>query len=226
MRPRAEHCHHLTVGSLRPLVPPGAERHRLADGAELALLWRPVRGCFGGRGRALLIRCPDCSRPARVLWRPPGKGWGYWRCRPVSHPSHRRPGGRAGRGKPTGWSLARLEAEQQRTAALLGLQQWPPARLLWTLADLQAAARRPDAPRLSTARVLALQQRLNALEDQRVGLACGQAMADLQALGADAQAGADAVAAAGLIARADQILQATRWSLRRPARDPRTRRNC
>lgn len=73
--------------------------------------------------------------------------------------------------------------------------------------------------------MLALQQRLNALEDQRVGLACGQAMADLQALGADAQAGADAVAAADLIARADQILQGTRWALRRPAGDPRTRRD-
>lgn len=221
-RPRAEACHRLSVGSLRPLVSAGADRHRLADGAELGLLWRPVRGCYGGRGRALLIRCPCCSRPARVLWQPPGMGWGCWRCRPVSHPSHRRPGARAGRGKPSGWSLARLEAEQQRTAALLGLQAWPPSRLLWTLADLETAARRTDAPRLSPARELALLLRLSALEDQRVALVCGQVAAQLQALGADPMTGP--MAAAGMAARAERTLQATRWAMRRPAGDRRSRK--
>lgn len=221
-RPRAEHCHRLTVGSLRPLVTAGADRHRLADGAELGLLWRPVRGCYGGRGRALLVRCPDCGRPCRVLWRPPGRGWGCWACRPVSHPSHRRPGARAGRGKPSGWNLARLEAEQRRAAALLGLEAWPPARLLWTIADLEAAPRRPDAPRLRPARELALLLRIDALEDRRVALVCGEVAAQLQALGGGEPV-LGPMAAAGMLARAERILQTTRWAMRRPAGDRRYR---
>lgn len=220
-RPRAEACRRLSVGSLRPLVAADADRHRLADGAELGLLWRPVRGCYGGRGRALLLRCPCCSRPARVLWQPPGLGWGCWRCRPVSHPSHRRPGARAGRGKPSGWSLARLEAEQRRAAALLGLAQWPPARLLWTAADLKTAPRRPGAPRLGLARDRALLLRLDALDTLRVGVIWGIATAQLQALGAGA--GGESEMVDRMTQQAHQILQATRWAMRRPAGDRRYR---
>lgn len=221
-RPRAEHCRRLTVGNLRPLLPAGADRHRLADGTELELLWRPVRGCFGGRGQALLMTCPDCGRGCRVLWRPPGRGWGCWACRPISHASHRRPGARAGQGKPIGWSLARVEAEQRRAAALLGLAQWPPDRLLWSMADLKAAPRRADAPRLQLARNRALQLRLDALDALRVGLIWGMATAQLQALRAEADG--EAATVDRMVRRANQILQATRWAIRRPAGDRRYRK--
>ena len=81
-RPRAECCHRLALADLRPLVQPGDAALDLPDGTTLALRWGGVRGCFGGRpGRALLLVCPICSRSARVLWRPPGCGWGCcWGC--------------------------------------------------------------------------------------------------------------------------------------------------
>lgn len=216
-RPRAEHCQRLTAAGLRQRLEVGATACPLPGGQSAAVVWRPVRGCFGGRGRALLLRCPCCERLARVLWRPPLQGWGCWRCRPVSHPSHRRPGARAGRRKPASWSLQQIEAAQRDTADRLGLEAWPPSRLLWRLADLEVAPRRPDAPRLSLGRELALLARLDALESLRVGTIAGQ----LQALGAVVSGDA-----AALLARAHASLAATRWASRRPAGDPRARAFC
>lgn len=211
-RPRAEDCARLTAASLRPQLTAGASACPLPGGQLARAVWLPLRGCFGGRGRALLLRCPCCERLARVLWRPPLQGWGCWRCRPVSHPSHRRPGARAGRRKPASWSLQQIEAAQRDTADRLGLVAWPPERLIWRLADLEAAPRRPDAPRLSLGRELALLARLDALESLRVGTIAGQ----LQALG-----GVITGDAAALMARALQIIGATRWASRRPAGDSR-----
>ena len=53
-------------------------------------------------------------------------------------------------------------------ADLLGLQHWPPKRVLWGLQDLQAESRAPDAPRLSAERREALERRLTVLEDIRI----------------------------------------------------------
>lgn len=49
---------------------------------------------------------------------------------------------------------------------------------------LEAAPRRADAPRLRPARELALLLRIDALQDRRVALVCGEAAAQLLALGA------------------------------------------
>ena len=92
-RHRAEACDRLALADVRPLVEPGAAAAALPDGTALALRWGTARGCYGGRpGRVLLLSCPVCSRSARVLWRPPGCGWGCCKCWPLSHASHRRPG--------------------------------------------------------------------------------------------------------------------------------------
>lgn len=218
-RPAAEHCWRVTLADVRPRVAPGAERYRLADGTAVHLRWSVLRGCFGGSGgRALLLVCPSCSRGCRVLWRPPAAGWGCWSCRPISAPSHRRSGARAGRGKPTSWHLDRLAAEQKRIVALLGLAYFPPPRLLWGLADLAATPRRPGAPRLSPERDRALLLRLDALASMRLALlvpgvneyleSCGGGPLELGGL-------------EGLRARALRVLAATRWALRRPAGDRR-----
>lgn len=221
-RPRAADCERLTVGDLRPLVEPGADHHRLADGTELALGWRPVQGCFGGRGgRALLAICPICTAEARVLWRPPGSGWGCWRCHPISHPSHRRSGSRAGRPKPPRWERQRIGAEQCRIADLLGLTQWPPERLLWDWRTLLVAPRWPDAPELSVHRELALCRRACALETLRVGLFLPSINAELGALGKELPPWPGM---AGQVAAAHRVLATTRWAMRRPAGDPRSRK--
>ena len=103
-RHRAEACDRLALADVRPLVEPGAAAAALPDGTALDLRWGTARGCYGGRpGRVLLLSCPVCSRSARVLWRPPGCGWGCCKCWPLSHASHRRPGAHRGRQKPLRW---------------------------------------------------------------------------------------------------------------------------
>lgn len=218
MRPRAEACGRLTVGQLRRRVEAGAPSCQLADGTALALRWAPVRGCFGGRGRALVMICPVCEASCRVIWRPPGQGWGCWRCRPVSHRSHRRPGSRRGRPKPTRWRLEQIATEQRRCTELLALEHWPPQRLFWSWRHLLVEPRRPGAPVLSAARELALAQRCCALETLRVAALLPGIDAELRGWGHELppwpSKGRE-------VAAAKRLLEDTAWSVRRPAGDPR-----
>jgi hypothetical protein len=211
-RPRAEACQRVAVGELRRLAAPGAQSLTLPDGQALALQWRPVVGCYGGRGQALLIGCPVCGAWGRVLWRPPGQGWGCWRCRPVSHRSHRRPGGR--NRKPASWHAARIRAAQTRTAALLGVA-WPPPGLpvSWGLGDLLRVTCRPGGPRLSIERRGALLERLSALETLRLSVVLPAVCADLRALGAEPPS----LGRLGVVAElARETVKATAWAVRRP----------
>ena len=221
-RPRAHHCERLTAGELRPLVEVGAELHTLADGTALGLGWRPVRGCFGNReGRSLLLLCPLCSAAGRVLWRPPGRNWGCWRCHPISHRSHRRSGSRAGRPKPSSWERQRIAEEQQQIAELLGLAQWPPDLILWTWRTLELEPRRPDAPRLSAKREQALRWRACALETLRIADLLPGIKADLKPLGQELP---EWPGLGRHVAAARRMVTATGWAMRRPAGDPRTTR--
>lgn len=224
-RPRAEACQRLSVGELRRLAAPGAQSLTLADGQALALQWRPVVGCYGGRGQALLIGCPVCGAWGRVLWCPPGQGWGCWRCRPVSHRSHRRPGGGRWRifGKGPDWHRQQIADEQDRIAEMLGLQRrallmgrvmdWRPDRLFWTLRDIQNAPRRPDAPRLSARRRDALERRLDALESARLLAVMG---------GLPGMIGPNEGTPRLMAIHSRLELEESRWAMRRPPRDPRT----
>lgn len=218
-RPRAEDCERLTSTDLRGTVPSDAERAVLSDGTELELRWRQVKGCWGGKGgRTLLIACPRCRATVRVLWRPPGTGWGCWRCCPISHRSHRRSGSRPGKPKPLSWRLEQLMAEQQRTADLLGLAEWPPPALMWSWRDLVDAPRLPDAPRLSSERQEALLLRLDALETLRLSQVVPGICTDLRAMGCEPLAWPELPKQA---AAADAVVQATAWAVRRPSREPR-----
>lgn len=213
MRPRADDCGRLSVGQLRRTVAPDAAAVTLPDGQALALQWAPVSGCFGGAGgRALLVGCPVCARWCRVLWCPPGQGWGCWRCRPVSHASHRRPGGR--NRKPPAWHAARIEAAQTRTAALLGVA-WPPPGLpvAWGMPDLVRVTCRPGGPRLSLDRRAALLERLSALETLRLSVVLPGVCAGLEALGAEAPS-LGRLEVVTVLAR--ETVRQTAWAVRRP----------
>jgi hypothetical protein len=200
-------------------VEPGTSALTLADGTELALRWGPVRGCFGGDrpAAALTLICPSCGQNARVLHRPPAKGWGCWGCTPVSRLSHRRSGSRAR--KPNSWRRAQIATEQRRCADRLGLASWPPRSLFWTVGDLLELPRRPGAPRISRLRAVGLALRLEGLDalrwtlpDPRLGrLLERSGYPPLQAPSATA----DLQNAAAL------RLQATAWAMRRPSRDQR-----
>lgn len=112
--------------------------------------------------------------------------------------------------------------QQRRCAALLGLAQWPPNKLLWDWRDLQQADRRPGAPRLSRRRALALTRRLEALEWLRFCAAASQMnrfMAGLNLPPALAHADAEV-----LCRDAEVLLRITSWAVRRPPQDPRTNR--
>lgn len=221
-RPRAEDCKRLTIGYLRKRVTSGATSYILRDGQRLELHWSRCRGCFGGgEGQALLMLCPVCSRSCRVLWCPPGRGWGCCSCRPVSHRSHRRSGSSNGGLKPPLWRLNQLNTAQIRVARLLGLQEWPPNRLLWSRHDLEAAPRRPDAPRLSHRRRRALLLRLDCLEALRIALIAGDIRSEQQALSGDVPEWPEL----RKMARAAALVERyTRWAVRHGAHDPRTLR--
>lgn len=221
-RPRAEDCRRLTIGMLRTRVTPGATNYLLRDGQRLELHWSRCRGCFGGgEGQALLILCPVCSRYCRVLWCPPGCGWGCCSCRPVSHRSHRRSGSSNGGLKPPLWRLDQLNTAQVRVARLLGLQEWPPNQLLWSRHDLEAAPRRPDAPRLSRRRRRALLIRLDCLDALRIALMAGDIRSEQQALSGDLPAWPELQKMAKAAAIGERY---TRWAVRQGAHDPRTLR--
>jgi hypothetical protein len=154
-----------------------------------------------------------------VLWRPPALGWGCWRCHPISHRSHRRSGARRGRPKPTSWRLDQITAEQRRTAEHLGLQQWPPERLIWGVADLFSAPLVPGAPRLSRDRQLALVLRLDALETLRLAVLLPEIDADLKRLDPEIEGLPQSKAA-----KARRVVGQTAWAMRRPSGDPRARK--
>lgn len=219
-RPRSEDCQRLTLAKVRPLVESGAEVLVLADGTELSLSWGTVRGCFGGdrAGRALLLICPSCGHNARVLHRPPARAWGCWSCTPVSRRSHRRPGARAGRPKPSNWRRSQIATEQRRCADLLGLASWPPRALLWRPREL-LEQRQPRAARISRRRAVCLALRLSALESLRWSLPEPAAYRRLLPPGQGLMANASEIAA--LRTRAAMELRATAWAVRRPSRDRR-----
>lgn len=185
----------------------------------MELRWATVRGCYGGQGTALALGCPACSKTVRVLRKPPGEGWSCRNCRPVSHRSHRRSGAQRGHNKPATWRIAQVSAEQNRIAEMLGLQHWPPIRVLWNLQDLRDASRVPDAPRLSPKRREALERRLNALEMVRICAFAPLIWKERKALG-----GCTAVLSTGesCLAAAEKDLTETCWAMRRQPRDPRT----
>ena len=221
-RPRAEQCKRLTISHLRSRVTPGDASYILRDGQKLELRWSPCRGCFGGgEGLALVIACPICSRNCRVLWHPPGRSWGCCACRPVSHASHRRSGSSTSDSKPPLWRLDQLNTEQARTARLLGLQEWPPNKLLWCLTDLKYAPLRPDAPRLSRRRRHALLVRLECLDRLRIALMAGGIRSEEQALSGDLAAWPDVGHMAQAAAIGERL---TRWAVRRGPHDARTLR--
>ena len=220
-RPRAEDCLRITGAGIRPFVAPGALQHRLNDSTAVELRWSTVRGCYGGQGTALALGCPACSQTVRVLRKPPGEGWSCRNCRPVSHRSHRRSGASRGNQKPWSWRIAQVCDEQGRIAGMLGLEQWPPARLLWGLQDLEGDSRLPDAPRLSAQRRKALERRLNALEDIRICTFAPLIRRERKALGSLVAA---PTAEERYLAAAERQLAETSWAIRRQARDPRTAR--
>lgn len=213
--PRAEDCDLLRVSALRLRVAPDASSHELPCGTELQLLWAPC-----GRGRRLLGLCPSCGARVAVLRRPPGGGWACRCCQPVSMRSHRRSGHRRGRGKPRSWALDQISDEQARCVRLLGLAQWPPPPMFWTLADLEAMPRRSDAPRLSRHRREALLHRLDALESLRVRAIAGC----LSRLLGDQGRGDQGTPPAAWMRSTEAMIAATQWAVRRPASDPRTLR--
>ena len=221
-RPLAEECGRLSTGQLRHLVTPASASYLLRSGQRLELRWSRCRGCFGdGEGWALLFACPACDRNCRVLWHPPGRGWGCWRCRPVSHPSHRRNGSKQGRMKPPRWRLDQLDVAQARTAALLGLQEWPPNKLFWTWRDLEAAPVRPDAPRLSPRRRRTLLMRLQCLDVLRLGVVAGGIRTEEQAMAGDLSVWPEV----GNLAKTAAICERfSRWAIRRGPHDARTLR--
>lgn len=221
------------MADLRGLVQRGEPSCCLPDGTALTLQWRPVRGCYGGSGQAALIACPaSCGRWVRVLWRPPGLGWGCWSCRPVSHRSHRRPGShrrhrRPGINsrKPRNWHRQQASDEQDRIALLLfgpigtGLRRGWRDRLplVWGLRDLRALQRHPNAPRISRRRFDALVERLDALE----GLRILEVLAACPFRDRLSPPNDDQPRLWAAYCRATLCL--TEWAMRRPARDPRSR---
>ena len=217
-RPRSEDCQRLTLAKVRLLVPPGAEALTLADGTTLALRWGVVRGCYGGDrdGRALLLICPSCGRNARVLHRPPAKGWGCWSCTPVSRRSHRRPGARAGQPKPRSWRRHQIAAQQRRCAYLLGLASWPPRALFWTPADVLTLPRRRGARRIRRLKACALALRLYALDTLRWGMPSpAQLTRFAEKQGLSLQGTGEFQE---LQDEATGLLRATEWAVRRPSR--------
>jgi len=224
-RPRAEDCERITAAQIRRWVQPESTNWKMADGTLLELRWAVVRGCGNGNngtGTELTLACPQCEATVRVLRQPPGEGWSCWRCRPVSHPSHRRPGSRGCRQKPPSWRLAQVISEQRRVVELLGLEQWPPRKVLWKFSDLEASPRRQRAPRLSEHRRTALLLRLDGLETLRYGAVLPLLQHELKALGAQPP---DLASWEQLNRHASFVLASTAWAVRRPAKDRRTNRN-
>ncbi len=222
-RPRSEACRKLTLRHVRPRVAPGDERVILKDQTVISLRWSEIRGCFGDKpGQALMMLCPVCARSCRVLWKPPSRSWGCCRCRPVSHPSHRRSGARRGRPKPYTWTLAQLHVRQRKCAELMGLAEWPPNALLWSAEDLLLSPRRPGAPRITLKRAVALARHIDALDALRLCASAPAMNRAMKSIG-HREALADCEAR-HLLGQAVQVITDTNWALRRGSSDARRRR--
>ena len=208
------------MGILRGQVERGDRITTLREGTHLVLAWNPVKGCFAAPGLALLILSPGCSRRGRVLYRPPGRGWGCWICTPISTPSHRRSGSRRGRPKPDTWHIDRHKEEETRVLRLLVLERregedrsaW---MLLW--------ASRRDNPSIGRERRYALVDR--ALAHRNLAQATGRLFLrrDLISLGATLASVSDLLSAA--VAMAEETISRTSWAMRRPGQDVRTGRD-
>jgi hypothetical protein len=211
-RTRAESAERLSAAELRRYLNGESSAIELADGSRLELGWQPVRGCYGGaRGGALTLVCPVCGRGnCRVLWRPPGEGWGCCRCWVITHPSHRRSGSRAGKPKPASWSRAKYEAEMEKVAEMLGFQRWRGINVLNYPPGEQPFERGADAPLLRRPRHLALLQRMVALAVLSFPPLIPEKDGKRQASEENA------------IRASREVLVDTAWAMRRPARDPRS----
>jgi hypothetical protein len=214
-RHRIESCERITPAHLRPRLAPGATKATPPGGGVVALLWRPCRRTYGDRGLALLMLCPRCSSPRRVLWRPPGEAWACSACHPLIWPSQRRSGSRSGNGKPRTYELDRIVSAQRLCADRLGVA-WPPERIIWSAWDLP---RLPKASRLSAHRQWMLRLRLEALENLRVASFLPQLRALSAARGIELPPWEGFE---GSAIRAEEVERITRWAVRRPARDPRS----
>lgn len=219
-RPRAEDCARLTVGDLRPGVARGAATTVLSDGVEIGLAWRPTAGSFGGSGLAMVLVCPTCRRHCRTIHQPPGDPWSCWSCCPLSMPSHRRSGARAGRPKPSTWRTDQLRSEQRRALALLGLER------------LVGSPWNPQPPFIA-----AMSRKTRIHPERRLALAdravAARTLAEIETLrsvaGGLGRLGGDPVAipaAMGAMERlCSDVLERTGWATRRPASDARTGRD-
>jgi hypothetical protein len=118
------------------------------------------------------------------------------------------------------WRLEAIHAEQRRCVDLLGLAQYPPNRLFWTMRDLFVTPLRPEAPRLGWRRRLALLQRLDALESLRVLSHAPGIMALCKQVGSPA----DLSPPEGLREHAEDVIHRTGWAVRRGPCDPRSSR--
>ena len=214
-RPRAELCQRLSLAAIRSRVEDGAPSTVLRDGSAVNLHWQPCRGTYGGGGLALLIECPRCFRRVRVLWRPPGGSWGCKQCNRISYSSQRRSGSRRGSAKPSTYQFDRVVADRCKVFLRLGLivpDEMIPDPLL--------IPRRHDAPRISERREWDLRRRLLALEWLRLGASIPPLQRLLKRYGeASGEVSIDQQ-----LRVAQRILKETAWAVRRPARDPRSRR--
>lgn len=205
---------------LRALVPPGGTEVQMPDGSVVATTWTPSPGCI--KGQEMMFLCPGCGGRKRVLTLAPGEEWRCVKCRPISHPSERRPGNGTG-GKGASWHLARLDAQQRRALETLELAAWPPPRLVWSLEDLQALPRKPGAAALSPARVQALQHRIWALELLKLDVAAGLVRSLQRRVAGGDDVGAGDEVPGGLDS-AERLERSTRWAVRTPAHNWRFRR--
>jgi hypothetical protein len=219
-RPRAEDCLRLTVGDLRLGVARGAATTVLSDGVEIELAWRPTAGSFGGSGLAMVLVCPTCRRHCRTIHQPPGGAWSCWSCCPLSMPSHRRSGARAGRPKPSTWRTDQLRSEQRRALALLGLERLVDSPSRWSANGLVALSRKT---RIHPRRRLALAERVVAAHALATIATLRSVAGALERMGGVAPSMPPTTSAVELIYR--EALQTTSWATRRPASDARTGRD-
>jgi hypothetical protein len=202
---RVEDTEVLRIADYRPQLQVGA-RSVVIDGQLLDLRWMRVKNPVleartGSAAWRLYALCPACGKSARLLRRQRGaKGWSCVKCLRVIYPSQRRSGNgnRKGGPKPARSIAFRWQLQQERVARLLGLPQWPPQKLLWSVGDLT-----PQRP-MSRHRRHALLMRLEALENLRIGALAGAGV--LKSAGGPPTPGSPAVSAL--------TLRDTQWALR------------
>jgi hypothetical protein len=97
--------------------------------------------------------------------------------------------------------------------------------LVWGVADLFSAPRVSGAPRLSRDRQLALVLRLDALETMRLAVLLPEIDAELKRLDPEIEGLPQWPGMESKAARARRVVGQTTWAMRRPAGDPRARKN-